>query len=326
MGNAGSEQSKKSFSPDWFLKGLLSRIGDTFDRFTGRNWKPSSSLATSELIEKLILLIDAELKLDDQRTFAPHNFKLKMQWDKFSADSERAIEKLRIELQTAAIDHINDKRYYTYAPTDFEIVADYFTEGVKLSAGFESYADSELEGEVKVSVPKIELDDTLPDFPTGIDGSKLFVTFEIDGQVYEKDLNVAISARISIGRTGENNLVLDDPSVSKNHASIAVNSDGQIILADTGSTNGTYINDDRIAYGKAITVNSGETVRFGSVEASIRIQSEIKVESGTMPTDPEASESYSEIWDSESVQNASELDLTEKGIDLNFDDKPNTAD
>ncbi|MEJ7700378.1 MAG: hypothetical protein WKF71_12130 [Pyrinomonadaceae bacterium] len=33
--------TKKSFSPDWFVGGILTRLGDMFDRFAGRNWQPS---------------------------------------------------------------------------------------------------------------------------------------------------------------------------------------------------------------------------------------------------------------------------------------------
>jgi hypothetical protein len=50
---------KKKLSPDWFVRGVLTKIGDTFDKLTGRNWKPSSSLATSELSEKLRKLLDS---------------------------------------------------------------------------------------------------------------------------------------------------------------------------------------------------------------------------------------------------------------------------
>ncbi|HNQ16233.1 MAG TPA: hypothetical protein PKM58_11750, partial [Pyrinomonadaceae bacterium] len=74
-----SSTAKKTISPDWFVQGILTKIGDTFDRLTGRGWKPSSSLATSELIERLKALLDAEVKIaDDGRKYVPHNIKLKI--------------------------------------------------------------------------------------------------------------------------------------------------------------------------------------------------------------------------------------------------------
>ena len=84
--------TKKSFSLDWLIGGILTKFGDIFDRLTGRRWKPSSSLATSELTERLKKLLDMEIRdLGGKGKFVPHNLKLKMQWDKFSTDSEKAL-------------------------------------------------------------------------------------------------------------------------------------------------------------------------------------------------------------------------------------------
>ena len=56
-----TSSSKNKITPDWLVQGILTKIGDTFDRLTGRGWKPSSSLATSELIERLKKLVDSEV-------------------------------------------------------------------------------------------------------------------------------------------------------------------------------------------------------------------------------------------------------------------------
>src|SRR5436189_4999584 len=109
--------SKKGFSADWLIRGVLTKIGDSFDKLTGRKWTPSSSLAASELIERIKKLLDAEAKeVPGKGTVVPHNIKLKMQWNKFSEDAEDALHTLEVELLTAAVDHINDSLYYTYAP------------------------------------------------------------------------------------------------------------------------------------------------------------------------------------------------------------------
>ena len=132
--------AQKKLSPDWFVRGVLTKIGDTFDRLTGRDWKPTSSLATSELIERLKSCSTSEVReTEGKGHFVPHNIKLKMQWDKFSTDAEEALKKLENELLTAAIDHINDNRYHTYAPLKVEVKPDYFTEGVKLFASFDEF-------------------------------------------------------------------------------------------------------------------------------------------------------------------------------------------
>ena len=94
-----TKTAKNKNSIEWLLRGVLTRLGDIFDRLTGRGWKPSSSLATSELIERLKKLLDSEVKYSDKKgKFVPHNIKLKMQWDKFSTDAEECFEKARIRI------------------------------------------------------------------------------------------------------------------------------------------------------------------------------------------------------------------------------------
>jgi pSer/pThr/pTyr-binding forkhead associated (FHA) protein len=47
---------------------------------------------------------------------------------------------------------------------------------------------------------------------------------------------------VSIGRSGDNAIFLDDITVSRTHATIAKNG-ASFVLKDAGSLNGTYINN-----------------------------------------------------------------------------------
>lgn len=275
---------RDSRSLDWLIGGILSKLGDTFDRITGRNWNPSSSLATSKLIEKLHLLMDAEVRdLGSDGRFVPHVFRLKIQWNKFSTDSDLELGKLENELKAAAIDHINDRLYHTFAPLDISVVKDYFVEGVQFTAGFGDFADSE-EDEVAVHV-------TLANIPVGEAGEESVpkespdvaepearravctLSFTVKGKPVSRKLEFGDKQRFSVGRTGSNDIVIDDDSISKSHASIAASGDGRVLVADTGSTNGTFIGSSRMAYGKAVEVEDGASVRFGNVEVVVRIES-----------------------------------------------------
>jgi pSer/pThr/pTyr-binding forkhead associated (FHA) protein len=263
---------KKSFSVDWLVRGTLTKLGDIFDRLTGRGWKPSSSLATSELIERLKKLLDSEVKDSDKKVkFVPHNIKLKMQWDKFSTDSEDAMKKLEFELLTAVIDHINDNRYHTYAPIKLELKPDYFTEGVKLLASFDKFAEEKAEAELNVTVPNLKniLIDPLPEIKPEVEKEVFIVEFKLNDKPKRVELAFADGQRLSVGRTKENALIIDDGSVSKIHASLVLNSEKQLMAADTGSTNGTFINGKRISYGKAFPISDGDKVKFGTVDVSI---------------------------------------------------------
>ncbi len=279
------ESRRAGVSPDWLVRGVLTKIGDTLDRFTGRRWQPSSNLATSELAEKLKKLLEEEIRIeDDGRRFVPHNISLKMQWDKFSTDSERSLRSLKTELLTSAVDFINDNRFYTYAPLTLEVKPDYFTSGVKLFVSFDRFADEEHEAELNVSVPgmttgqlvgEAQIEESLPDIP----GRAMF---SLNGVQREVKLLFADGKRSSVGRTKENDLALNDPSVSKMHASLMLDRGGQLFVADTGSTNGTFIGGERIPYGKAVQVSKGQKVTFGTVGVLF----DIMLQAPAKPLDP----------------------------------------
>ena len=273
------------------MRGALTRIGDTLDRLTGRNWQPTSSIATSQLVERLLALLEAEKReVPGKGTLVPHNIKLKMQWDKFSADEGDALTKLRNELLTAAADHINDKLYYTYAPLHLEVKPDYFTEGVKLLVSFEQFDQEHAEVEMNVTMPAVNIPAELikQHSPPPVSRS-LIARYSLNGKDVERRLGFPADGRITVGRTGTNGLVIDDISVSKVHASVSI-ANGGLSVADTGSTNGTFINGQRIAYGKAVPFTDADRVKFGTVEVRFEVIA------------PEAATPEEEVAETDAVQ------------------------
>ena len=67
------------------------------------------------------------------------------------------------------------------------------------------------------------------------------------------------SPETSIGRSGENDVVLDDVTVSRKHANIR-RAGERFELIDLGSLNGTYVNNNSIA---RATLTSGDEIQFG---------------------------------------------------------------
>lgn len=257
------------------MRGALAKIGDTLDRFAGRHWQPSSSLATSELVERLRGLLDAEKREVPGKGFVvPHNIKLKMQWDKFSPDDENnSLQKLENELLIAAADHINDNLYYTYAPLHIEVASDYFTEGVKLLVSFDRFAEEDDEVEMNVTMPLLAADpSTASGKPEPERRGQLVASFTLDGKTSKHAIDVPPDGRLTVGRSGSNGLMIDDNSVSKVHASISVDNSDALFVADTGSTNGTFVNGERIAYGKAVAFSESDTVSFGSVDVRFELK------------------------------------------------------
>lgn len=61
---------------------------------------------------------------------------------------------------------------------------------------------------------------------------------------------------ITIGRErGSNDIVVNDPKVSRNHLQLIVDDNGNVTVADMGSTNGTFVNGIRIVGESALCAN-----------------------------------------------------------------------
>lgn len=265
-------QNKKSFSVDWLARGVLTKIGEIADTFTGRSPSKTSSLATSEIVERLKKLLDSEVEdLGEKGKFVPHNIKLKMAWDKFSTDSPEVLQAVENELIIAAIDHINDNRYHLHAPLKVQVKADYFTEGVQLISSF----DKSEEVEMNVTLPDAKVQQFIPqnvsETPKVVENAEVMIAeFTSNGKPKQQELKFEPGKRLSVGRTKENDLTIEDSTVSKNHASLAINAEGNFIVADTGSTNGTFLNGNRLVYGRAFPIEEGDKVMFGTVEVFFR--------------------------------------------------------
>lgn len=82
-----------------------------------------------------------------------------------------------------------------------------------------------------------------------------------NGSVLDKRF-VLKSGRQTLGRRHDNNIVIDDPSVSAAHAWI-INQNGHYVVMNTLSTNGTYVNGKRI---HEAPLQHGDRVHFGQAE------------------------------------------------------------
>ncbi|MDR1331839.1 MAG: FHA domain-containing protein [Tannerella sp.] len=65
---------------------------------------------------------------------------------------------------------------------------------------------------------------------------------------------------VRIGKAKENEFVVDDPYVSRCHARLVKNDNGELFIEDAGSTNGTFVNGDRVLRKR---ISLADTVMLG---------------------------------------------------------------
>lgn len=77
---------------------------------------------------------------------------------------------------------------------------------------------------------------------------------------------LAVERRIRIGRQSDNDLVINDPGVSRHHAEV-INHNGTCTLHDLGSTNGTYVNGSVVS---EHALRDGDRISVGSTVVEFR--------------------------------------------------------
>ncbi len=74
----------------------------------------------------------------------------------------------------------------------------------------------------------------------------------------------------TIGRTPENDIVIQHPQVSSRHA-LLHQIGGNVFIEDRGSANGTFVRGQRIAAGQKVAVQSGEKIYIGPMPLQIEV-------------------------------------------------------
>ncbi len=262
------KRRRDTILPERLMRRVLEGVGDVVDRKLGRTVDPRSGLTTDHLIQRMNRMIDERVRDEPGRgRVAPHHLKLKMEWGTHSETPPEVTQRLEAEILAAAIDHINDSRYRTLAPVKIETEVDIFTTGLSVDPTF---------GEFEAELQRRDLEQKLGKTATGARKEAtpdVMISARVTLPEGSREVELGFTQggkRLNVGRGTDNDLYLNHTSVSKIHAALKMDAEGTLLVADTGSTNGTHINGQRIPYGEARPIAEGDLVAFGDVEVRFR--------------------------------------------------------
>ncbi|HUZ27369.1 MAG TPA: DUF3662 and FHA domain-containing protein [Streptosporangiaceae bacterium] len=189
------------------------------------------------------------------RTLVPNDFVVELA----DADHQRLevyADSLGIELATLAREYAREQGYSFVGPVQmrFEGVPELTTGTFRIRSGVIRGTTVE-DGEIRRPASD------LPRPPGNLNGKpRLLVSGPDPGSDGSTQRTYDLTAPITIlGRGTDCDLRLVDPGVSRHHAELRVE-DGEVVLVDLGSTNGTFVNGQPI---RRITLTDGTQVTLG---------------------------------------------------------------
>ena len=188
------------------------------------------------------------------RTLVPNDFVAEIS----GADYERLevyADSLGIELGTLAREYATEQGYSFVGPVRirFEAAPDLSVGTFRIRSGVIRGATVE-DGEIRRPVSD------LPGPQDGFPGSPRLLVSTEDGAGGSSQRTFPLTSPLTIlGRGTDCDLRLVDQGVSRHHAEIRVE-DGQVVLVDLGSTNGTFVNGQPI---RRVSLTDGTRVTLG---------------------------------------------------------------
>ncbi|WP_246956126.1 DUF3662 and FHA domain-containing protein [Brachybacterium sp. Marseille-Q7125] len=204
--------------------GILDRIERTLDRGVTSVFSPGrGQLKPLDLAQGLKRECDDQIQvLDRTRTLAPNVYSVYLHsqdFDRFASWQDTLVD----ELERVVMEHAEKQRYMFVGGVSVALERD-----DEVRAGrFETESRTE-RGSVAPATGAAQEEPG---------GSPII---EIDGQQYMLTGTVTV-----IGRGGDADIILEDTGVSRHHLELR-NEGGQLLATDLGSTNGTFVDGERI--------------------------------------------------------------------------------
>ncbi len=233
------------------VRKFFERIGGALDFALRRPMNPQPRTDITALIPPLERAIEAKLRHEGDKVIAPNLIELRYDYETYQQLTNKRTEFLERELRLSVYEYIHNRRYTTLGDVQVKIAYDMFTRKLTITANFSDEAPKPVAEQIGTAAPAAQAELALK--------SKRFAlrTKAVSG------------ARISLGRSHDNSLVLEDSTVSSVHAAFTLAANGTLYITDLGSSNGTFVNGVQIGMGDKTIVRAGDELRFGDVEVML---------------------------------------------------------
>jgi hypothetical protein len=232
-----------------FARRLLERLGARVDEKIGGDDQTLSARQLSEVASRMEKAIEDNLREDERkvRRVAPNLFNVLLTYEEASRLSPKYKEALSSELRSVAIEHINNRRYETVGSVSVEIGSDLFSKTAVVKASFEETGPS----------------------PAGRSSDHRTITLSSSvGKTFKLVLEPGQDPAC-IGRASGIAARIDDPSLSRLHCSISQRVNGDVIISDLGSSNGTALNGKQLGPHRAHLLKPGDVLELGDVKLTV---------------------------------------------------------
>ena len=223
------------------LRDFERRLGSMVEGFFATTFR--SGLQPVELAKRVMREMDVNKTVGVREVWAPNRFVFTLS----ESDAERfgqAERALVTELGRVVRETATERGWGLVGPPEVELVV-----------------DEELKrGRFEVEVSFVEGDEELAPLAAGqatltlVEGGRAARTFSLAKPV------------VTLGRLPESDVVVDDPGASRQHARI-INANGEFVLTDLGSTNGTLVNDEAVG---ERALDDGDRITIGGTVLEFR--------------------------------------------------------
>lgn len=251
-------------------KSATGRIEAGFRRFWTRLGTALESILSSRnsvdaharrIVPVIERVIEENVRNRDGVMLAPDIIEVRFDYETFAGFDDKHRAFLSRELASNINEYVHNRRYTVDRTVQVRLRSDPFTKTVKAAAAFSSDSSGAVESPKAVSMQR--------------PGAKALRTLRFISPAGSMELCTELThgeSAAGLGRSRDNALIVNDSSVSNFHAALSLSAEGEVLIADLGSSNGTSVNGVLIERGRRKPVRSGDRIRFGDVDFVIEFE------------------------------------------------------